>query len=139
MAEYSTPHHERRCGRPLNHGKLKCGCAGGTAVVIEIRSTDGGNKADFQSSDLGNLHIKATNTENSRRTVAIGFLPGEQLPPINMGPIRTALDVGGVTRIRNLRDTLSNCLVTGFNVGSSGRDNFHTRLDFLEYRIPKFA
>ncbi len=90
-----------------------------------------GNKADFQTSNLGNLHIR-TSSGSDRRTVAIGFLPGEASDPINTGALQTRLDVGGLTRIRELRFQQPNCLITGVNVGPSSMDNFLTRLDFIK-------
>lgn len=88
-----------------------------------------GQFTDFQSSDLGNLHIRPS-SEGNRRTVAVGFLDGTLSDPINSGGVQTVLDIAGLTRIRNLQDTTVHCLITGFNVGSNINDNFLTRLDF---------
>ena len=90
-----------------------------------------GVHADFQVSTEGNLHLRPRNEDN-HRTVAIGFLPGELSTPLNTGAVQTTLDVGGVTRVRNVPDAESNCLITGLNIGSNANDHFLTRLDFLE-------
>src|SRR5690606_19852880 len=63
-------------------------------------------------------------------TVAIGFLQGEISDPINSGLISTALDVGGITRIRKLyNDSVPDCIVVGYNPGSNPLDNFLMRID----------
>ncbi len=88
-----------------------------------------GNKADFQISNLGNLHIRTSSGAN-QRTVAIGFLPGEASDPINTGALQTRLDVGGLTRIRQIPLVEEkNCLIVGTNVLDS-EDNVLTRIDF---------
>ena len=88
-----------------------------------------GQFTDFQSSDLGNLHIRPS-SDGARRTVAVGFLDGALSDPINGSGVQTVLDVAGLTRIRNIQDTTAHCLITGFNVGNNMNDNFLTRIDF---------
>lgn len=91
----------------------------------------GGNKADFQTSNLGNLHVRPSNGSNQIRTFAIGFLPGQQANPINNADFPTRLDVGGVTRIRDLPDyERMDCIVLGRNPGPNPEDNFLGRIDF---------
>ncbi len=90
-----------------------------------------GNKADFQTSNLGNLHVRTSNSSNQVRAVAIGFLPGQQANPINNADFPTRLDVGGVTRIRDLPDyERMDCIVLGRNPGPNPEDNFLGRIDF---------
>ena len=86
-----------------------------------------GQHADFQVTGNGNLHIKPRN-DNANRTVAIGFLSGELGNPVNNA---ARLDVGGRVRVRNLQDTLPDCLVTGFNASQNAADHYLTRLDFI--------
>jgi flagellar hook assembly protein FlgD len=61
----------------------------------------------------------------------IGFLDGIQPDPIVAMGTPTTLDVGGLTRIRNLPTQGNNdCLVIGASLPGSGADNFLKRLDF---------
>lgn len=88
-----------------------------------------GSHADFQVTQGGVLHVKPRNNNNNRAT-AIGFLAGEQSNPTGF----TTLDVGGITRIRQLPDTTKTCLIIGSISDTSQtadpEDHYLTRLDF---------
>ncbi len=93
-----------------------------------------GDHADFQVTPLSNLHIRPSHNNNKRTTV-IGFLRNEQPDPYNapLDNIITTLDVGGLTRIRELPDSARNSLIIGFNLAGAGQgvnDKFLGRLDF---------
>ena len=84
--------------------------------------------ADFQVSAAGDLYIKPV--LDGVQGVAIGFLEGEQTAPTAPLGIQTVLDVGGLTRIRNLRSQGDNdCIVIGSNAAGAA-DNYIKRLDF---------
>ncbi|MFT6997508.1 MAG: hypothetical protein ACJAQ4_001262 [Cryomorphaceae bacterium] len=89
-----------------------------------------GQHADFQVTDNGVLHIK-NRDENNRRPVVVGFLENEDANPTAF----TYLDVGGITRIRDLReDSTKTCLVLGTFADTTAQgdsaDHYLTRLDF---------
>lgn len=89
-----------------------------------------GVNADFQVSTHGNLHI-LPRRNGAQRAVAIGFLDD----PTNLtDPLQnTFLDVGGLTRIRDLDDYNPNTLIIGYqfeDVNDGDADHFLGRLDF---------
>lgn len=96
-------------------------------------TTEGlGVHAEFQVGKDGNLHIKPRNNGSARAT-AIGFLNGEASPPYLSGAISTRLDVGGLTRIRLLPDSVPTSLIMGYNIQGANNgvsDKFLGRLDF---------
>jgi len=84
--------------------------------------------ADFQVSAAGDLYIKPV--LDGVKGVAIGFLEGEGSAPAAPFGIQTVLDIGGLTRIRNLRSQGDNdCIVIGSNAQGAA-DNYLKRLDF---------
>lgn len=85
---------------------------------------------EFQESPDGNLHISPQG--GVVNAVAIGFLDNQQSDPIVIGGTPTTLDVGGLTRIRNLSNLGANdCLVIGLQAAADApEDNFLKRLDF---------
>jgi hypothetical protein len=93
-----------------------------------------GDHADFQVTPLSNLHIRPSHNNNKRTTV-IGFLRNEQPDPYNapLDSIITTLDIGGLTRIRELPDSVPNSLIVGFNIPEANQgdnDRFIGKLDF---------
>lgn len=89
-----------------------------------------GQHADFQVTDNGVLHIK-NRDNNERRPVVVGFLENEDANPSAF----THLDIGGVTRVRDLReDSTKTCLVLGTIADTTAQgdsaDHYLTRLDF---------
>jgi hypothetical protein len=84
-----------------------------------------GRHADFQIDNSGFLFIRPSEA-NTTRSVAIGFLDGQLTDPT----LETRLDVGGLTRIRQLPDSLKDCLIIGTNASANAEDNYLTRLDF---------
>lgn len=85
--------------------------------------------SDFQTSPLGNLHIKPV-ANNQLRATTIGFLEGDEVAPLQ----GTVLDVGpGRTRIRELPEVSPNALIIGYrfqDVNMEDEDNFIGRLEF---------
>jgi hypothetical protein len=98
----------------------------------QLRITNSYNNlfTEIQESPDGNLHIAPQG--GAVNAVAIGFLDGAQPDPIVIAGTPTTLDVGGLTRIRNLSDLGDNdCLVIGLQALSGApEDNFLKRLDF---------
>jgi len=98
----------------------------------QLRITNSYNNlfTEIQESPDGNLHIAPQG--GSVNAVVIGFLDGAEPDPISAGGTLTTLDVGGLTRIRNLSTLGDNdCLVIGLQALSGApEDNFLKRLDF---------
>jgi hypothetical protein len=98
------------------------------AHTLNANPTLGAN-AELQVSAAGDLYIKPS-SDGDVQGVAIGFLEGELTPPAAPFNIQTVLDVGGLTRIRNLRSQGDNdCIVIGSNAQGAA-DNYIKRLDF---------
>ncbi len=89
-----------------------------------------GTNADFQVSAQGNLHL-LPQLNGDQKAVAIGFLDD----PANLTDpsLGTFLDVGGLTRIRQLRDSVPSTLIIGYqvdDVNNGPADQFLGRIDF---------
>jgi uncharacterized coiled-coil protein SlyX len=98
---------------------------------------DLGQHADYQVDDLGRLFIRPWDGGRFRPT-AIGFLRSDVTgaSPALVGGLPdpdTRLDVGGLTRVRDLPDRAPNTLLIGFSEGANvaiDEDQFLGRLDF---------
>lgn len=92
------------------------------------RNVNFGINSDFQVSAQGNLHI-IPRREGAIKAVAIGFFddPLLETDPANTDPINTTfLDVGGLTRIRQLPDSVPTSIITGYKITGANNGKMTT-------------